>query len=350
MKTVRPVLGVLEGFYGRPWSASSRLLMAQWLPALGLDAYLYAPKSDAYLRKAWHKQWPGSQRDHLAAVARQCKGSGLAFHVGLSPFELYLDYNRSARSALQGKINEIIDLGVSGLAILFDDMPGDLDSLEARQAEICADVRHWVSDSSIRLRVCPTYYSDDPILDEIFGQRPDGYIRSLYEQLDGAYEVFWTGPAVCSETIGAADLHDVHADCAGEIAIWDNYPVNDSRARSPHIYMDDLVGRSSDIGELIGSHWCNAMNQPALSLPALASLAVLYNREAPGARDVQAEAGLNERFIDGCRVLATRRLDELSAAQLKGLESLAGTESVAALELRDWLSGGYEFDPECLTC
>lgn len=350
MKASGPTLGVLEGFYGRPWSESSRLLMSQWLPAIGIDAYLYAPKADPYLRKAWQRPWPQAERQHLAAVARRCAINTLSFQVGLSPFELYLDYNRTARDALKTKVGEIVDLGVEGLAVLFDDMPGDLDSLGARQAEICADIRHWVGNTDIALRVCPSYYSDDPVLDEIFGQRPEGYLSSLYEQLDGAYEVFWTGPAVCSESISASDLEEVHRDCAGQIAIWDNYPVNDSRARSPHIYVAPLTGRSADMGDLIASHWCNAMNQPALSLPALSSLPTLYGRRSALANEAQAEAGISEQLTDACRVLAKRNLDELSAGQRQQLDSLATGQSLAALELRDWLSGGYEFDPECLTC
>ncbi|WOJ94158.1 beta-N-acetylglucosaminidase domain-containing protein [Congregibacter variabilis] len=350
MTADKPMLGVLEGFYGRPWSEASRLLMAWWLPAIGIDAYLYAPKADAYLRKAWQRSWPRSEREHLMAVGRRCAQSKLSFQVGLSPFELYLDYNRATQRALKTKVGEIRDLGVTGLAVLFDDMPGDLDSLAARQAEICADIRHWVSDTDMALRVCPSYYSDDPVLDEIFGQRPEGYVKSLYEQLDSAYEVFWTGPAVCSESISPADLEAVHRDCGGQVAIWDNYPVNDSRARSPHLYVQQLSGRSADIGDLIASHWCNAMNQPALSLPALSSLPALYSRLSELAPEALGEAGINDQLIDACRALGERRLDELSSEQRKELDSLATAESVAAQELRDWLSGGYEFDPECLTC
>ncbi|MFT4768672.1 MAG: hyaluronoglucosaminidase [Glaciecola sp.] len=350
MKRHKPILGVLEGFYGRPWSASSRLLMAEWLPAIGIDAYLYAPKADAYLRKAWQSPWPLPERAHLAAVAQRCGRNSLSFHVGLSPFELYRDYNRSARESLKAKVGEIIDLGVSGLAVLFDDMPGDLDSLGSRQAEICGDVQHWVADKAVALRVCPTYYSDDPILDQIFGPRPDGYLKSLHDELDGAYEVFWTGPAVCSESISPLSLEVVSSECAGKIAIWDNYPVNDSRARSPHVYVEALSGRSPEIGGLIGSHWCNAMNQPALSLPALASLPTLYGQQSTRFAEVCAAAGLSEHLVQACVTLATQGLDQINPAKRAGLESLAEVDSVAALELRDWLSGGYEFDPDCLTC
>uniref|UniRef100_UPI003F6B696F beta-N-acetylglucosaminidase domain-containing protein n=1 Tax=Congregibacter sp. TaxID=2744308 RepID=UPI003F6B696F len=248
------------------------------------------------------------------------------------------------------KVREIVDLGSAGLAVLFDDMPGNLDSLGARQAEICCDIAHWVGRDDFSLRVCPTYYSDDPILDELFGPRPDNYLTSLFDDLDGAYELFWTGPAVCATSINAEALNAVSLQCDGQVAIWDNYPVNDSRARSPHIYMQGLQGRAPEIGRLIGSHWCNAMNQPALSLPALSSLPALYERQAAGVDAVLLEAGADQELIQSCLPLATRSLDELTAAEVDALNLAASGSTMAALELRDWLSGAYEFDPECLTC
>lgn len=350
MTSEAPTLGVLEGFYGRPWSQASRLLMAEWLPAIGIDAYLYAPKADAYLRKAWQHAWPRAEREHLLEVARRCAQSKLLFQVGLSPFELYRDYGRSAKSSLKSKVSEIVDLGVSGLAILFDDMPGDLDSLGLRQAEICADIRHWVGDGALTLRVCPTYYSDDPVLDDIFGPRPQDYLRSLYSNLEGAFEVFWTGPRVCSESITPSSLEAVSKECGGQLAIWDNYPVNDSRARSPHIYVHGLKGRSAHIKTLVQSHWCNAMNQPALSLPALASLPVLYEKDNVDPGRAFIAAGIDDELVSACMPLATRSLDMLGKAELLQLDAAASAGSVAARELRDWLSGGYEFDPDCLTC
>ncbi|MFK8042882.1 beta-N-acetylglucosaminidase domain-containing protein [Congregibacter sp.] len=349
MKENKPTLGVIEGFYGRAWSSESRLHMAQWLPAIGIHAYLYAPKADAFLRKSWHLSWPDSQRMHLLELANACASNQLEFHVGLSPFELYRDYGGANKEALKSKLGEVVDLGVSGVAILFDDMPGSLDSLAARQAEICNDLRHWSSDADLALRVCPTYYSDDPILDEIFGARPGNYLEELYGELEGDFEMFWTGPQVCSDSLEPEAIRCVSDSCKGNVAIWDNYPVNDSRARSPHIYVDPLQGRAEGLRGLIGSHWCNAMNQPALSLPALASLPALYGVRAPERDRVLEEAGTDQQMVEACMPLSRSPLNMITDAERHALALAASRETMAASELRDWLSGGYEFDPDCLT-
>jgi hypothetical protein len=39
-------LGVIEGFYGRPWSLSQRRTLFGWMKRWGLKDYLYAPKDD----------------------------------------------------------------------------------------------------------------------------------------------------------------------------------------------------------------------------------------------------------------------------------------------------------------
>ena len=41
------VRGVVEGFYGTPWTHDARLEVISFLAARGMNAYAYAPKDDA---------------------------------------------------------------------------------------------------------------------------------------------------------------------------------------------------------------------------------------------------------------------------------------------------------------
>jgi hypothetical protein len=321
--------------------------MARWLPAIGIDAYLYAPKADVYLRRNWKQDWPDAQRAALATLARRCEQTGLKMGVGLSPFALFRAYGGEERRRLRDKVAQIDDLGVTILALLFDDMPGNVEGLARKQAEICSDVADW--SSADHVLVCPTYYSDDPVLDRVFGERPRRYLQDLGAALPHSVEVFWTGPAVCAESISTGDLAAVIDALHQPLALWDNYPVNDSKTRSEHLYMQALAGRAPHIRELLASHWCNAMNQAALSLPALASLAAFYGRETPGRTSVFEEAGLSDTIIRACASLATQGRDSLTAAARAELRSRATGATRAALELADWLDGGYLFDPACLT-
>jgi hyaluronoglucosaminidase len=95
----------------------------------------------------------------------------MRFGVGLSPYDIFLAFDDNARDALERKLRFIDDTGADDLAILFDDMRGDVPQLAERQAEIVAFAAERTRAS--RIIVCPTYYSDDPVLDRVFGQRPE---------------------------------------------------------------------------------------------------------------------------------------------------------------------------------
>lgn len=339
-----PQLGVIEGFYGEPWSHSARLAMAEWLPALGMQLYLYAPKRDRFLRRDWRQDWPAATRRELEMLAAQCAAHGLTFAVGLSPFALYEHYGSAERARLRERVREIEALGASVLALLFDDMPGTASALAQVQGEIVNDVA--AVSAARTLLVCPTYYSDDPTLDRFFGERPANYLADLGATLPAHASLLWTGPLVCSERLDAATLPAERGGAA--LSLWDNYPVNDSRARSPHLYLAPLSDRDPGLAAAVAGHYCNAMNQPALSLPALASLAALYGRPSSDVDAVLREAGVSEELRAAAAPLASRSVAELDPQQRARLDRCARADSMAARELSAFLRGDYRFDPECL--
>ena len=54
-------LGLIEGFFGRPWSWAERRDAVRFLRPHGYRFYLYAPKADAMLRRLWQQPWPNGQ-------------------------------------------------------------------------------------------------------------------------------------------------------------------------------------------------------------------------------------------------------------------------------------------------
>ena len=56
-------LGVVEGFFGRPWPMGDRRAHAGFLKSSGFDTYVYAPKNDPLLRKEWHLPSPARWGD-----------------------------------------------------------------------------------------------------------------------------------------------------------------------------------------------------------------------------------------------------------------------------------------------
>ncbi|HLI65356.1 MAG TPA: beta-N-acetylglucosaminidase domain-containing protein, partial [Caulobacteraceae bacterium] len=224
-------LGLIEGYYGRPWSWPDREAQADFLQREGYGFYIYAPKADRILRERWREPWPAETRAALARFATHCQSVGIRFGVGLSPFEIYRDFNDEAKAALAAKLDDLADLGVQDLGILFDDMQGDLPRLAETQIRIL----DWITERSTASRIifCPTYYSDDPALDRGFGVRPPGYLEELGRGLDPRIEVFWTGEEVCSREFSPGHLARVGESLKRKPLLWDNYPVNDGPRMSP---------------------------------------------------------------------------------------------------------------------
>ncbi|KAJ8377313.1 hypothetical protein AAFF_G00261620 [Aldrovandia affinis] len=56
--------GVVEGFYGRPWSIEQRKVLFQWMRRWGLNTYLYGPKDDLKHRLLWREVYSPEEEGH----------------------------------------------------------------------------------------------------------------------------------------------------------------------------------------------------------------------------------------------------------------------------------------------
>ncbi len=343
------ISGVVEGYYGRAWSHQTRMQMVALLGELGLNSFIYCPKADHYLRKRWQSEWPERDWRRLLELSLHASERDIAFGVGLSPYALYDSYGNEERAALKTKVERLNDLGAPLLALLFDDMPGEIDDLASRQAEIVGDLQHW--SNADRVLVCPTYYSFDPVLEKHFGKRPPRYWEELGEQLAPEVDLFWTGPEVCSEKIDEQDLESISGILRRPLVLWDNYPVNDGAVRSRHLYLDPLPDRDAAMRKHLAGHLCNPMNQAWLSLPALCGLAALYGQcpEEGWLAGVLGNSALAllQRDAKCFREDGLNGIDPARKEQL--LSEYAQAASPAGAEVVDWLNGGYAFDPACLT-
>ncbi len=345
-------LGLVEGYYGQPWSWRARQETVAHLAGHGYGFYIYAPKADVYLRERWREPHPADTAEPLRRLAARCNELGVRFGVGLSPFEIYRNFDEEARTALGRKLQAFDALGVRQLAILFDDMRGD----SARLAQVQADIVHWIAERSgaERFSVCPTYYSDDPILDRVFGDRPDRYLQHLGAALDPAIDVFWTGEEVCSREYSPGHLRRVGEQLRRKPLLWDNYPVNDGPLMSQYLHLRAFTGRPAGLASLISGHAINPALQPVLSrIPAL-TLAESY-RGGETYEYAGAFARASEEVLG--KDLATRVARHLTQFQDRGLDRLGAAcerlraeychlEHPAAREIVAWLDGAYRYAPD----
>ena len=341
-------LGLIEGFYGKPWSWEARGEAVAFLAPHGYRFYYYAPKADGFLRRRWREPHPPDMEKGLRQFSAHCRSLDVRFGVGLSPYEIYRSFDVEARGALAGKLALLDSIGVDDLAILFDDMRGDLPGL----AEMQVDILHWVRERSkaTRLLVCPSYYTDDPILDRFFGERPANYLEDFGRRLDPAIDIFWTGEEVCARAFSPGHLARVAAQLCRKPFLWDNYPVNDGPLMSQFLHLRGFTGRPASIRPQIAGHAVNVASQPVLSrIPALTladsyRLGDNYEYGAAFARAAETILGTElGRLVRGDLML----LQDLGIERVQGLqERYAAFDHPGAREIVAWLDGVWRITRE----
>lgn len=347
-------LGLIEGFYGRPWRFEERTDVIARLAPHGYEFYLYAPKSDGFLRRSWHEQHPNDFAQNLGQLSVACREQGVRFGIGLSPFELYWNFDRQGGEALRHKIAMLDEIGIDDLAILFDDMRGDLPAL----ARIQVDIVDFAAahTGATRLIVAPTYYSDDPVLDRLSGQRPDGYLEDLGRMLDPGIEIFWTGTEVCSPEYTTEHLDRVAAQLRRKPFLWDNYPVNDGPRMSQHLHLRAFSGRPAAIDAHIAGHAVNPASQPTLSLIPALTLAQSYALDRAYDEDEAFAIAATEILGAELAKFVTADLHLLQDVGLDNLGPAAGElraryekiDHPAASEIVDWLDGAWRITLETM--
>ncbi len=348
----RPKIGVVEGFFGPAWPEVDRLSYAPFIQKSGGGFYIYAPKQDPYLRKKWREPWSAEYLASLRSKAEHFHQHNVTFGVGLSPFGLGKNLSEGDRSLLQTKLRQLQDVGVELLGLFFDDMPSDED-LAATQIK-CVEVvqKHFSGE----LVFCPSYYTFDPILDKVFGQRPVNYLEDIAAGIPLDVELAWTGPKVISTSIDVAHMQEVKALLKRPPYIWENIFANDGPKNCKFLKLKPFSGREAGVANLASAFAFNMMNQPQLSkILFLASRLVLENDLSPeNAFDQAIEKSCTPAFAaflhEHAILFLDKGLDQISEENKQLLlVTLATMTDAGAVEVKSWLSGVYVVGSECLT-
>jgi hyaluronoglucosaminidase len=274
--------GIVEGFFGPLWSMAHRRRLFAFGAERGMNTYLYAPKDDPYHRTRWRLPYPKTNWHELLRLIRAAQAERIDFVYGFHPGEgLYFGDDRAVGILLR-KARCFFDAGVRTFAVLFDDIPSQLTDPRDRRvfknslarAEgtwmakiIAAQPANW---SAVEWWICPSYYSEDVLLERMFGQFESEFLETLAQYLPTNMPCFWTGPSVVSKNITLAHLRRIAKRIKRPLLLWDNYPVNDLTMRD-ELHIGPLTGRDPRLPEYVHGYLNNPLLQEELSFIPLAT-------------------------------------------------------------------------------
>jgi hyaluronoglucosaminidase len=324
----RPVLGVVEGFYGVFYTFPERNSLIQFIGTHGFKDYLYAPKNDRQQRLRWWEAYPDKIMQQFANTISAARQSGVNFIYGISPGQTISYSSSKDFQRLTAKLAAFLEHGVCSFALLLDDTEpifrneDDRKSypfLASAQADFANRVYDWLlsQDASGRLSFCPVDY---------FGTAP--FCESLHQlstELMPGIDIFYTGPDVCNDRISEKDILDFAHAVGRAPILWDNFPVNDL-SMSPELHLGPLRGRSPEIRSTVRGVYANLMIQPeAVKIPLLTYAAWMQSEAYDAAkawdRAVRLVAGVE--CTESLRLFCQHAVhSSLDPAQLPVLENM----------------------------
>ncbi|MEV7402954.1 beta-N-acetylglucosaminidase domain-containing protein [Streptomyces sp. NPDC091267] len=355
--------GVIEGFYGTPWSHEARLDQLDYYGEHKMNIYVYSPKDDAYLREKWRDPYPADQLAQIKDLADRAVRRHVEFTYALSPGLSVCYSSDEDAKALVDKFQTIWDIGVRTFAVPLDD-------ISYTDWNCAADKAKWgtgggaagTAQAYLLNRVNKEFIATHPgaqplqmVPTEYYDVSGSAYKSALSEQLDPDVLVEWTGVGVVAPTMTVAQADAARAVFGHPILTWDNYPVNDYA--TDRLLLGPFNGREKGLPGRLAGITANPMIQPyasKLSLYTVADYAwndAAYDPRTSWGKGLKEYAGGDARTEQALRTFAdvnyssalnTDKAPELAAefarywksGDAKRLASVLGNLGAAPARLR----------------
>lgn len=260
-----PYRGVVEGFYGTPWSHQARLSQIAFYGRNKMNVYIYGPKDDPWHRDKWREPYPEAEAARISELARFARQNGVNFYWAIHP-GVDIKWTTEDRDYLVAKLEKMYELGVRSFAVFFDDIWG-----EGTKADKQAELLNYVDDHFIKskpdvspLVMCPTEYNRAWANDE------KGYLRTLGTKMNRSIEIMWTGNSVV-HCIDRESQEWINERIQRKSYIWWNFPVCDFVR--DHILLGPAYGNDLDIAETMAGFVSNPMEHAEASKISLYGIA-----------------------------------------------------------------------------
>ncbi|XP_061412140.1 protein O-GlcNAcase-like isoform X2 [Lethenteron reissneri] len=278
--------GVVEGFYGRPWTMEQRKNLFKRMQRWGLNTYMYAPKDDSKHRMFWREMYSVEEADQLMSLIAAAREHDVEFVYAISPGLDMSFSNPKEVVTLKRKLEQVSQFGCRGFALLFDDIdqnmcPADKEvftSFAYAQVSVTNEVYQHLGEPA-SFMFCPTEYCGSLCYPNP-AQSP--YLQTVGEKLLPNIDVLWTGPKVVSKDISLESVEEVSKVLKRRPVIWDNIHANDYDQK--RLFLGPFKGRSSELIPRLNGVLTNPNCEFEANFVAVHTLATWYHSNMHGVR------------------------------------------------------------------
>lgn len=258
--------GVVEGFYGTPWSHKARLRQLRFYGENKMNTYIYGPKDDPYHSSPnWRLPYPDKEAKQLQELVAVAKENEVDFVWAIHP-GLDIQWNDQDRKLLLEKFEKMYGLGVRSFAVFFDDISGE-GTNPVKQAELL----NYIDEAFIQVKkdvkplvMCPTEYNKS------WSDPAKGYLTTLGDMLNPTIQIMWTGDRVVAD-ITKESVVWINERIKRPAYIWWNFPVSDYVR--DHLLLGPVYGNDTQIADLMSGFVSNPMEHAEASKIAIYGVA-----------------------------------------------------------------------------
>ena len=259
-----PQRGLVEGYYGNPYSEADRMGLLKMFGELKMNVYIYGPKDDAYHKSKWREEYPAELGKKITEYVNVAKANKIEFMWAIHPGE-DIQWNDTDRANIVNKLKAMCALGVRSFAVFWDDLWGDDGTHGDEQAElmnyIASELKKAYPDVK-PLTICPTQYNK--------GWANAIYLPALGDIMNKDINIMWTGNSVV-DMINYSDMTWINNQIKRKAYIWLNYPVSDYCIN--HLLMGPTYGNDLNIADMLSGFVSNPMEYAEASKVSLFSIA-----------------------------------------------------------------------------
>ncbi|XP_035426870.1 protein O-GlcNAcase-like isoform X2 [Cygnus atratus] len=278
----RFLCGVVEGFYGRPWSMEERRLLFRWLERRGLNCYMYAPKDELKHRLLWREPYTEHEAAQMQSLIEAAQEHGVEFIFAISAGQDMVFSSAGDRLLLQQKLRQVAAMGCRAFALLFDDIDPCMCRADRNVFTSLAEAQASVANEAYQELGQPSVFLFCPTASTMPWGSPGSFRTRTGTGCGGANAAFparvlqltllskpwpvplpadpWTGaapsdwghldspcpdapgPKVVSQELSAMLLEEVEGVLGRRPIIWDNLFANDYDCR--RVFLGPYTGRA----------------------------------------------------------------------------------------------------------